>query len=261
VNADASATRRLELIAPGGFPLIAPGDDLVDAILRTLAAQKIALEDGDILVLAQKIVSKAEGRYVDLARVTPSARAEELALASGKDARLVEAILSEASDVVRCRPGLIIVRHRLGLVLANAGVDRSNLPDCPDGEHVLLLPENPDASAASLREKLQVATGADVAVMIIDSLGRAWRVGTVGACIGVAGLSTVHDMRGHEDLFGRALVSTILGAGDEIAAAASLVMGQAAEGTPLVLVRNYAHKGRQGAAADLVRPLHKDLFQ
>ena len=257
---NASGARRLELIAPAGFPLVAPGDDLVGAILRTLAGQEIALEDGDILVLAQKIVSKAEGRYVDLATVTPSARAWDLAAETGKDARLVETILSEATEVLRCRPNLIIVRHRLGLVLANAGIDRSNLPDFADGEHVLLLPQDPDASAARIRDGVKAATGAEVAVMIIDSLGRAWRVGTVGACIGAAGLATVHDMRGQDDLFGRTLVSTILGAGDEIAAAASLLMGQAAEGTPLVLLRGYRHVAQQGAARDLVRPVSEDLF-
>ncbi len=170
---NASGARRLELIAPAGFPLVAPGDDLVGAILRTLAGQEIALEDGDILVLAQKIVSKAEGRYVDLATVTPSARAWDLAAETGKDARLVETILSEATEVLRCRPNLIIVRHRLGLVLANAGIDRSNLPDFADGEHVLLLPQDPDASAARIRDGVKAATGAEVAVMIIDSLGRA----------------------------------------------------------------------------------------
>jgi coenzyme F420-0:L-glutamate ligase / coenzyme F420-1:gamma-L-glutamate ligase len=256
----ASAGRRIELIAPGAFPLIAPGDDLVDAILGALAAERIALRDGDILVLAQKVVSKAEGCYVDLSAVTPSPRALELAAACGKDARLIETILSESTEVMRCRPGVIIVRHRIGIVLANAGIDRSNLPDFPGNEHVLLLPKDPDASAARIRGDVNKASGVEVGVMIIDSLGRAWRVGTCGACIGAAGLPAVLDMRGDPDLFGRALVSTIVGAGDEIAAAASLVMGQAAEGTPLVVVRNYAQKGAPRAARDLIRPLDEDLF-
>lgn len=256
----AESGRRIELIAPGRFPMIAPGDDLVDAIMGALTAERIILRDGDILVLAQKVVSKAEGRYVDLSGVTPSPRARQLAEVCGKDARLIETILSESEEVMRCRPGLIIVRHKLGIVLANAGIDRSNLPEFPAGEHVLLLPENPDASAARIRGAIRQASGADVAIMIIDSLGRAWRVGTCGACIGAAGLPSVLDLRGDPDLFGRTLVSTIVGVGDEIAAAASLVMGQAAEGTPLVVVRNYVHKGAPRAARDLIRPLDEDLF-
>ena len=161
---------------------------------------------------------------------------------------------------MRCRPGVIVVRHKLGLVLANAGIDRSNLPDFPDGDVVLLLPEDPDGSAARIRAGLRAKTGADVAVMIIDSLGRAWRIGTCGTCIGAAGLQTVADLRGQPDMFGRTLVSSILGAGDEIAAAASLVMGQAAEGTPLVVIRGLPHRSETGAARDLVRPLKEDLF-
>ncbi len=256
----AASGRRIELIAPGGFPLIAPGDDLVDAIMGALTTERIALRDGDILVLAQKVVSKAEGRYVDLCGVTPSPRARELAAVCGKDARLIETILSESTEVMRCRPGLIIVRHKIGIVLANAGIDRSNLPEFPGSEHVLLLPKDPDASAARIRGEVKEASGVDVAVMIIDSLGRAWRVGTCGACIGAAGLPAVLDLRGDPDLFGRTLVSTIVGVGDEIAAAASLVMGQAAEGTPLVVVRNYAHNGAGRGARDLIRPLDQDLF-
>lgn len=255
------ASRRIELIAPSGFPLIGPGDDLVSAILEALSHEELTLRDGDVLVLAQKIISKAEGRYVDLAQVTPSARARDLAAQCARDPRLVEAILSESTEVVRCKPGLIIVRHRLGFVLANAGIDRSNIPDLPGGEHVLLLPADPDASAAHLREAIQQATGTDIGVMIIDSLGRAWRVGTCGACIGAAGLETVRDLRGEPDLFGRALVSSILGVGDEIAAAASLIMGQADEGSPLVLARGFARRSHHGAARDLVRPLSEDMFR
>lgn len=255
------ASRRIELIAPAGFPMIRPGDDLVRAILGAIAAEGLTLSDGDVLVLAQKIVSKAEGRYVDLTQVAPSPRAGELAAQCGKDPRLVETILSEATEVVRCQPGVIIVRHRLGFVLANAGIDRSNLPGFPSGEQVLLLPSDADASAARLRAAIGEATGADVAVMIIDSLGRAWRIGTCGACIGAAGIETVQDLRGEPDLFGRMLVSTILGVGDEIAAAASLVMGQAAEGAPLVIARGYMRRSKQGSARDLVRPLSEDLFR
>ncbi|WP_244642202.1 coenzyme F420-0:L-glutamate ligase [Chelatococcus reniformis] len=252
---------RMELLAPTGFPLVEAGQPIAPLILATLAADKLALRDGDVVVLAQKIVSKAENRYVELASVEPSAQARDLAGVCGKDPRLVEIILAESTAVVRCRPGVIIVRHRLGLVLANAGIDHSNIPGSAGGDRVLLLPRDPDASAAALRHDLAVATGADVAVVIIDSLGRAWRLGTCGACIGAAGLTTVADLRGRPDLFGQTLVSTVVGTGDEIAAAASLVMGQAAEGLPLVIVRGLpVAAAARGTAADLVRPLAEDLF-
>lgn len=252
---------RLELLAPAGFPLVGAGQPIAPLILSTLAANALELRDGDIVVLAQKIVSKAENRYIELTSVAPSERARELAAICGKDPRLVEVILAEASAVVRCRPGVIIVRHRLGLVLANAGIDHSNIPGSADGSRVLLLPENPDASAAGLRRELTAATGAAIGVMIIDSLGRAWRLGTCGICIGSAGITTVADLRGRPDLFGQTLVSTVVGTGDEIAAAASLVMGQAAEGLPLVVVRGLPFvRADDGTAAELVRPVADDLF-
>jgi coenzyme F420-0:L-glutamate ligase / coenzyme F420-1:gamma-L-glutamate ligase len=251
-------SRDVVLTPLAGVPPVAAGDDLAAVIVAAAHASGVTLRAGDILVLAQKIVSKAEGRAVDLATVTPSARAVSLAAATEKDPRLVELILSESTEVLRHRPGAIIVAHRLGLVLANAGIDRSNVGAA---DHVLLLPRDPDASCAAIRAKLAVATGADVAVMIIDSLGRAWRNGTVGTAIGVSGLPGLLDLRGTPDLFGRPLETTELGFADEIAAAASLVMGQAAEGRPVVLVRGVATGRRDGSAQELIRPREKDLFR
>lgn len=258
---------RLEIIAPASVPLVRPGDDLAAIVIAALAEAGETLRDGDILVLAQKIVSKAEDRYVALDTVTPSARAVTLAGQVDKDARLVELILAEATEVVRHRPGVLIVAHRLGMVMANAGIDQSNvepLPPGPDGAprpRVLLLPEDPDASCAALRAALRQRTGADVAVVINDSVGRAWRNGTVGMALGAAGLAALDTLNGRPDLFDRPLQATEVGLADEIAAAASLAMGQADEGRPLVLLRGLGPSARGGSAADLVRPRTRDLFR
>jgi coenzyme F420-0:L-glutamate ligase/coenzyme F420-1:gamma-L-glutamate ligase len=189
----------------------------------------------------------------------PSPRAIELAPQCAKDPRLVELILSEASEVMRVRPGVLIVRHRLGLVLANAGIDQSNI-DHGAGPHALLLPVDPDESCRRIRAGLRDQTGADVAVLIIDSLGRAWRQGTTGTAIGVSGMTALLDLRGKPDLYERKLETSELGLADEVAAAASLMMGQANEGTPVVLVRGLRYPRAEGSAADLVRPRHMDLF-
>ncbi len=265
---EAAATalkRSLSLVALGGIPLIRPGDDLAEIIVAALQASGEALRDGDVLVLAQKIVSKAEDRYVTLADVTPGRRAAELAAEIDKDPRLVELILSESTEVVRSRKGVLVVAHRLGLVLANAGIDASNVEqDGADDGRVLLLPENPDASAALLVTALRRATGSKIGIIINDSLGRAWRHGTVGAAIGAAGIEALCDLRGRSDLFGRPLQSTQVGQADEIAAAASLLMGQADEGRPVVLIRGLAETAgaaeTEGADA-LVRPPEQDLFR
>jgi coenzyme F420-0:L-glutamate ligase/coenzyme F420-1:gamma-L-glutamate ligase len=204
-----------------------------------------------VLAVAQKIVSKAEGRSVALASVKPSVAARELAEQTGKDARLVELILSESERVVRARPNLIIVKHRLGFVMANAGIDQSNIG--VDG-HALLLPRDPDGSAAALAAQLGLP------VVITDSFGRAWRRGTVGVAIGAAGLPALRDLRGQPDLFGRMLMVSITGFADEIAAAAGLVMGQGAEGQPAVLVRGLSWSGTQNPASELLRPAQEDLF-
>lgn len=256
-----SRTSRLTLHALPHFPLVRPGDDLAALLAERLVAADLRPRDGDVLVLAQKIVSKAEGRIVDLATVTPSARAVALAAEVGKDPRLVETILSESVRVVRHRPNLLIMEHRLGFVMANAGVDHSNLaaPGAPD--QVLLLPHDPDASAATLRAALMERFGATLAVVIADSFGRPWRRGSVGVAIGAAGLPALVDLRGTPDLFGRTLEVTLVGLADEIAAAASLLQGQGAEGQPAVLLRGLAWSAPDAPAAALVRPPSEDLFR
>ena len=241
-----------------GIPPIAAGDDLADIVLAGLQKSDERLREGDVLVFAQKIVSNAEGRAVDLASVVPSTRALKLANETDKDARLVELILRESSEVLRHRPGLLIVVHRLGFILANAGIDRSNVGD---RDRVLLLPVDPDASAARIREDLRAKAGLDVVVMIIDSIGRPWRMGTVGTAIGASGIPALLDLRGRPDLHGRPLESTEIGLADELAAAASLAMGQADEGTPIVLARGVPYARRDGSARELLRPKDKDLFR
>jgi coenzyme F420-0:L-glutamate ligase/coenzyme F420-1:gamma-L-glutamate ligase len=245
------------------IPLIRHGDNLADIIVGTLQNNRIALEDNDILVIAQKIVSKAEGRAVNLAGVTPSQRASELAEKTEKDARLVELILQESNEVVRTRLGTIVVEHKLGFVCANAGIDHSNVAGTGDAqeEWVLLLPADPDHSAQTIRDQVQSRTAKRVGVLIIDSHGRAWRNGTVGIAIGIAGVPGLQDLRGEPDLFGFTLRITQVGVADELAAAASLMMGQAAEGTPVVHVRGFPYPLRDGSLQELIRPKEQDLFR
>jgi coenzyme F420-0:L-glutamate ligase/coenzyme F420-1:gamma-L-glutamate ligase len=243
------------------FPTVGPCDNIAELILRALERSRIALQDGDILILAQKILSKAEGRAVPLASVVPSPRALELAAACDKDPRVVELILSESREVLRSRPGVIIVEDRRGFVMANAGIDASNVEAADGTESVLLLPVDPDASAARLRADIQAATGVAPGIVINDSFGRAWRRGTVGTAIGVAGIPAVLDLRGRPDRNGRILQSTELGVADEVAAAASLVMGQADEGRPVVHLRGFPYPQDAGKAADIVRPKAMDLFR
>ena len=253
----------LTLTPLADFPLIRQGDNLADILLSRLATSGLELADGDILVLAQKIISKAEGRMVDLNGVTPGARALELAGKTEKDPRIVELILRESSEVMRVRLGTLIVQHRLGFVCANAGIDHSNVAGEGDAqrEFVLLLPENPDRSASQVREQVASATGRQIGVLIIDSHGRAWRNGTVGVAIGISGLPGLADLRGQQDLFGYTLKNTLVGAADELAAAASLVMGQAAEGTPAVHVRGFPYALRPASLEELLRPRDQDLFR
>jgi len=252
--------RSLALTPLADFPDIGAGGDLVAAIAACLRASGIDVRDGDVLVVAQKIVSKAENRYVDLPRVVPSPRAIELAEITRKDPRLVEVILSESAHVVRAVPEVLIVEHRLGFVVANAGVDQSNLgPDAT--ERALCLPADPDASAEGLRAGLKREFGVSLGVIINDSFGRPWRLGTVGVAIGVAGLPAVADMRGRADRYGRTLRATIVALADEIASAASLVMGQADEGQPVVHVAGFASPAPHGRARALLRPPGEDLFR
>ena len=257
-----------------GIPLIQPGEDLNTIILSGLQNSHIELQNNDILVLAQKIVSKAENRLVNLTTVDPSINAVAYAAQADKDPRLIELILRESNEVLRVRPGLMIVEHRLGFVCANAGIDHSNVspPNILDAElevahknnpdqWVLLLPENPDISATNLRQNLEAETGVSLGVMIIDSHGRAWRNGIVGVTIGMSGVPGVIDKRGETDLFGYELKATEIGSADELAAAASLVMGQAAEGTPIVHVRGFPYPLREAGLGELLRSKEMDLFR
>jgi coenzyme F420-0:L-glutamate ligase/coenzyme F420-1:gamma-L-glutamate ligase len=254
------------------IPLIRRDDNLADIVVNALQENNISLEDNDILVFAQKIVSKAEGRTVNLATVTPSQRAIDIAKQTEKDPRIVELILQESNEIIRTRAGAIIVEHKLGFVCANAGIDHSNVnPPLPQGEGlgvrekpedwVLLLPQNPDQSAKKMRSEIESKTGKRVGILIIDSHGRAWRNGTVGTAIGVAGMPALEDLRGKPDLFGFKLQITQVGVADELAAAASLVMGQAAEGTPIVHVRGFPYPLRDGSLKELIRPKEQDLFR
>lgn len=251
----------IQLVAVPGLPPVAPGDDLTGLILDRLAVAGLALHQGDVVVIAQKIVSKAEGRIVDLATVVPSQRAEALAREVAKDPRLVELILSESRRIVRAVKDVLIVEHRLGLVMANAGIDQSNVADPGGRELALLLPVDPDASAARLREELQARSGCDVGVIINDSFGRPWRLGVTGVAIGCAGVAALVDLRGEPDLFGRLLEVTVVAQADEIAAAASLLMGQAAEGCPVVLVRGLPDRRPHLPASAMLRPPEGDLFR
>lgn len=249
----------LQLTALPRIPRINPGDDLLEITLDGLGRADLALHRGDVLVYAQKIVSKAENRIVDLADITPGERARDLAGKTDKDPSLVEVILSESTEVLRHRPGLIIVVHRLGFVVANAGVDSSNIEG--GGDRVLLLPEDPDNSCALLHERLRLRSGIDVGVVINDSVGRAWRNGTVGIALGLCGLPAIHDLKGRPDMFGRPLETSEVALADELAAAASLVQGQAAEATPIVHVRGFPGEGAGMTAKALLRAKHLDLFR
>jgi coenzyme F420-0:L-glutamate ligase/coenzyme F420-1:gamma-L-glutamate ligase len=256
-----SQAARLEAVALPGMPLVRPGDDLAQLIRDALARGGLTLVAGDVLVVAQKVVSKAEGRLVRLDSVAPSAEARRLAERAGKDPRLVEIILSESREVLRVRDNLIITRHRLGMVMANAGVDHSNVEGA-EGEVVLLLPKNPDASCARLGAALARGSGCHVGVIINDSVGRAWRRGQIGTAIGCWGLEALQDLRGRPDLFGRALQVSEAAMADQLASLAGLLQGQADEGRPVVLVRGgFADPAARGSAADLIRPLKQDLFR
>jgi coenzyme F420-0:L-glutamate ligase / coenzyme F420-1:gamma-L-glutamate ligase len=245
------------------MPLIFPGDNLADLLLTSLQVSRITLEDGDILVVTQKIISKAEGRLINLEKVTPSKEAIELAKQSEKDPRLVELILKESKEVLRVRPGIIIVEHKLGFVCASAGIDHSNVKGVggKPGNWVLLLPKDPDRSALEIRRRIKIATGVRIGVLIIDSHGRAWRLGTVGTAIGISGLPGLVDERGWQDLYGYRLKITMVAAADELAGAAALVMGEAAEGIPAVHVRGFPHPLREGSLKELIRPKGNDFFR
>ena len=249
----------LTLTAVPGVPAIAPGDDLPAILCHALQGAGLVPAARDVLVVSHKVISKAEDRYADLASVIPGERALALAARTDKDPRLVELILQESRQVLRHRRGLIVVEHRLGMVMANAGIDHSNVDG--DGERVLRLPLDPDASAGAIRAALEDRFGAEQAVVVCDSVGRAFRNGVVGLAIGVAGLPAVLDLRGERDRAGRELKVTTVGFADQVASAAELVMGEGAEGTPAVLVRGLHWDQPPGNAGALVRERAEDLFR
>ena len=242
------------------IPLIKAGDDLAAILLAALQRTGLALSDGDLVVLAQKIVSKAEGRLIPLATVSPSPRAVELARETDKDPRLVQLILDESIEVMRKKPGVLIVRHRLGNVGAHAGIDQSNIEHV-DGDAALLLPLDPDASAQALHVKLHQATGLRLGVIIADSMNRAWRMGTIGGAIGCAGLTVLDDLRGTADMFGRELKVTIINRADSLAATACLLMGESVQQTPAVLIQGLPFAPTTQTARDIIRPLADDMFR
>jgi coenzyme F420-0:L-glutamate ligase/coenzyme F420-1:gamma-L-glutamate ligase len=254
-------------VAPVSFyalsdiPLVEPGDDLAAVLTDALRRNGLGLVDGDILVIAQKIVSKAEGLYVDLDQVEPSDRARELAERLGKDPRHVEVVLSESEEIVKVGEHVIVAAHKLGFVMANAGIDESNISHGENGNRVLLLPRDPDGSAAELKRRLEDAFGVSIGVVINDSFGRPWRNGVVGVALGAAGVPSLLDRIGSKDLFGRTLKVTEIAVADELASAASLLMGQADEGLPAVLVRGFRSAAPHRAASSLIRDRERDMFR
>lgn len=254
-------SQRLELIALPDFPLVEPGDNLAEQVLHSLRGAEITLRSDDILVVAQKIVSKAENRYAYLNQVSPSEEAVSLAGEVDKDPRQVQLILDESSEIVRKRPGVVIVEHKLGYVHANAGIDKSNITSDCDNPRVLLLPEDSDRSAARLRDAIESISGVQIGIIINDSAGRAWRNGTIGFAIGTAGFEPLVDLVGNDDMFGRTLEVTEVAVADELAAAASFLMGQADEGAPAVLIRGAGLPVVECGSKSLIRSRDRDMFR
>jgi len=253
--------RQLTVTPLAGLPRVVPGDDLVALLCAAIERAGLAPQHQDIVVVAQKIVSKSEGRLARLEAVTPSPRALELAGITGKDPRQIQLVLDESDKVLRAKRNVIVVAHRLGLVMANAGIDRSNVEQGGGGETVLLLPRDPDASARRLKEGLEARFGVALGVVVTDSIGRAWRLGTVGHAIGAAGVPAIIDQRGQPDMNGRALEVTETAFADSVASAAVLVMGEAAERTPAALVRGLSWTAPEKPAAAVVRAEHEDMFR
>jgi coenzyme F420-0:L-glutamate ligase/coenzyme F420-1:gamma-L-glutamate ligase len=254
-------TNSVTYFAVPGIPLISPDDNLAAIIINALKTAQFPLIASDVVVIAQKIVSKSENRYVRLRDVKPSAQALKLAEETGKDARYLEVVLSESEEIVRCRANIVIAAHRLGYVMANAGIDQSNIEHANGEERVLLLPKNPDRSAAELKAVFDNAFNTDTGVIINDSFGRPWRNGVVGVALGVAGVPSLLDMIGAPDIFGRKLQVTEIAVADEIAAGASLLMGQAAERQPVVVVRGLSFSAPARPASALIRSRERDLFR
>jgi len=251
------AQSHIQIMGVRGIPIVKRGDDLASMIVEAAEASGIGVKDGDVLVVAQKIVSKAEGRLVELSKVTPSPFALRIAELTNRDPRLVELVLRESNRAVRMRDGHMIMETRHGFVCANAGVDLSNISG---GEIASLLPEDPDASAARIREGIRRLRGVDVAVIISDTFGRAWRLGHVDFAIGVSGMKPLRDYRGQKDMFGYELKVTTMAVADELAAAAELIMGKSS-GIPVVIIRGYEYEKGEGTARELIRPIEQDLFR
>jgi coenzyme F420-0:L-glutamate ligase/coenzyme F420-1:gamma-L-glutamate ligase len=252
---------QINIIALKGVPLVHPGDDLVEIIINALTLSNQCLKNDDVLVIAQKIISKAEGRIIALGTVSPSERAKKLAVKLGKDPRQIELVLQESREIVRSKPGVVIVEQNLGLIMANAGIDRSNVVQQSDEEYVLLLPIDPDASSNRLRDKINKRLGVKVGIIINDSIGRAWRIGTTGHAIGVAGLPAVIDLRGEKDMFGKELLVSEQAVADELASAASLLQGQASEALPIVVIRGFKSNATNQTAKALIRERDMDMFR
>lgn len=252
--------RRLEIIPLNGLPLFEAGDDIAGEIETALAKAGLELETHDVVVVAQKIVSKVEGRQKPLSDFVPDARAIDIAHLVKKDERFVQAVLEESSSVLRAVPHVLITEHRLGHVMANAGIDQSNISG-DDEEEILLLPLAPDTSAATLRDRLQAHSGVRVGVVISDSFGRPWRIGTTGIALGTAGPAAVVDRRGDKDLFGRTLVATEIALADMIASAAVLVMGETNEGCPVAILRGLDWDDSGQTSAQGLRDASMDLFR
>ncbi len=245
------------IIGLKGIPLIKPGDDIGEIIVRAAETQGVGIRDEDVIVITQKIVSKAEGRVVALKDVVPSEFAQHIGRTMNKDPRLVEVVLRETSRIVRMKDGHLIMETKQGFVCANAGVDRSNI----EGENfVSLLPEDPDKSAREIRERIRELTGKSPAVIITDTWGRPWRLGHVDFAIGVAGMNPFKDYRGETDMFGYTLRVTRMAVADELACAAELAKGKS-EGIPAVIIRGYEYPKGDGSAKDLIRPIEEDLFR
>jgi coenzyme F420-0:L-glutamate ligase / coenzyme F420-1:gamma-L-glutamate ligase len=247
----------LTLTAIEGIPMVRPGDNLAELIAHALAAMDLQLRDGDILSICQKIVSKAEGRLVDLNDIEPSPLARKFAERWDKDARAVELVLRQTSRIVRMDNAVLIVETGPGWVCANAGIDESN---SLEDDRAILLPEDPDASATRIRDELKRLTGAEIAVIVTDTFGRPWRDGLTEVCLGIAGMDPMLDLRGTTDLGGRELHHTVIAIADELAAAAGLLMPKAGA-TPAVLIRGYHYKTVEGSAKALIRPPAADLFR
>ena len=253
---------RINIFALDGVPLVKPGDDLVEIIKDALIFSNERLQDDDVVVIAQKIISKAEGRMVSLNSVKPSPQAEALATKLEKDPRQIELVLQESKEIIRSKPGVVIVEQNLGIVMANAGIDRSNVVgQDDDDEYVLLLPKDPDASCDLIRHEIHKRLGIKGGIIVNDSVGRAWRIGTTGHAIGVAGLPAVIDLRGELDMFGKELLVSEQAVADELASAASLLQGQASEGVPVVVIRGFKSDADKQKATALIRSREMDMFR